>query len=422
MASIVRRIRPACLKKSNVRCIPLLPDEPFIAESGMINSTVHLQGKHLLQFPGIGAHWQGMTRDLLPLVPEITKELADEASAILGRDIIHLINEGSPLDILEFAAPLTVFHSILMWRLICHQTGFDLKEVGAVCGMGIGELTALIISQTLTFHEGFTFVYKQDRICQKVAKYHAKHGKRCSMVELQGVYPREFEGAKGLHCGQTPSTCGVQLNNWGGYSIERAANDDYYVCDLAAIMDHNTIVISGFSQNVSQVITNLQSDPCVAMKQVNYYDVHTAYHSGVMGGAMEEITVLLNKLPIYEPTVPVCLMSHPVPTCDVEMIMMSLRRQVTQGCSWLEVIKGLWWNEPPEAEYWEIGPSKNNRFSKLALQNLNRRIITRTFSDAEQIRLFWKQKKRKAERGKRRPLLKTSKTINLREPTRAVAR
>merc|ERR1719471_1373526 len=143
----------------------MLPDEPYVAEKGIISCTVKLEGKHLLQFPGLNSHWQGMCRDLLPLAPEVTKPLAEEASEIMKRDIVQLINEGSPFEVSDNAAALIIFHSMLAWRLICHDTGFSLKDVGAVCGVGLGEITALIVAETLSFEEGFAFAHKRSTIC-----------------------------------------------------------------------------------------------------------------------------------------------------------------------------------------------------------------------------------------------------------------
>lgn len=107
-------------------------------------------------FSGQGAQYQGMGKDLYEEV--IVKQTFDEASEILGYDMAELcFTENEHLDQTQYTQPAILTVSIAYYRL--------LKEHGiipdAALGLSLGEYSALVASNALSFTEAVALVAKE---------------------------------------------------------------------------------------------------------------------------------------------------------------------------------------------------------------------------------------------------------------------
>lgn len=107
-------------------------------------------------FSGQGAQYQGMGKDLYEEV--IVKQTFDEASEILGYDMAELcFTENEHLDQTQYTQPAILTVSIAYYRL--------LKEHGiipdAALGLSLGEYSALVASNALSFTEAVALVAKR---------------------------------------------------------------------------------------------------------------------------------------------------------------------------------------------------------------------------------------------------------------------
>lgn len=105
----------------------------------------------LFMFSGQGAQYEGMGRDLAQEVPA-AKAIFDEASEILGYDILKLT--GEQLTQTEFAQPATFTHSLAAW----HALPAEVRHGGGLAGFSLGEYSALVASGMLTFSEGLALI------------------------------------------------------------------------------------------------------------------------------------------------------------------------------------------------------------------------------------------------------------------------
>ena len=107
-------------------------------------------------FSGQGAQYQGMGKDLYE--EAVVKQTFDEASEILGYDMAELcFTENEHLDQTQYTQPAILTVSIAYYRL--------LKEHGiipdAALGLSLGEYSALVASNALSFTEAVALVAKR---------------------------------------------------------------------------------------------------------------------------------------------------------------------------------------------------------------------------------------------------------------------
>ena len=113
--------------------------------------------KHAYVFPGQGAQFVGMGKDLYDNFPK-AKELFDQANEILGFNITDIIFNGTDEDLKQtkVTQPAVFLHSAI--RAIC--LGNDFKPE-MVAGHSLGEFSALVAAGVLSFEDGLRLVSKR---------------------------------------------------------------------------------------------------------------------------------------------------------------------------------------------------------------------------------------------------------------------
>jgi [acyl-carrier-protein] S-malonyltransferase len=90
-----------------------------------------------------------------------------------------------------------------------------------------------------------------------------------------------------------------------------------------------------------------------------------AFHSPLMAGAAEELTLALDEADIRAPRVPVVLNVTAAPTCDPDLIRTGLKQQLTAPVLWQPSVETM--AKRGVTEFVEVGPGK-------VLQGLVKRI------------------------------------------------
>ena len=122
--------------------------------------------KHIaIVFPGQGSQSVGMLGELAAAWP-LVRETFDEASETLNLDLWHLVREG-PKDLLDrtdITQPAMLAAGVAVWR-VWNQAGG--RQPAWMAGHSLGEFTALVCAEALTFSDAVALVAQRGRFMQE---------------------------------------------------------------------------------------------------------------------------------------------------------------------------------------------------------------------------------------------------------------
>lgn len=117
-------------------------------------------------FPGQGAQFVGMGRDLYEN-KETTRNLFEQANEILGFRITDVMFEGTEDDLKKtnVTQPAIFLHSVILAKALGDEFNPQM-----VAGHSLGEFSALVAAQALTFEDGLILVSKRANAMQKACE------------------------------------------------------------------------------------------------------------------------------------------------------------------------------------------------------------------------------------------------------------
>lgn len=135
--------------------------------------------KYAFIFPGQGSQAIGMGKDFYDESP-LAKELIDNASDILKLDMKNLLfNPNDDINLTQFTQPAILLVSYIAHCLFAQSC--DIKPTFAL-GHSLGEITANLISGSLSFENALRLVYERGKLMQKVCE-----GKDAGMAVVLGL-------------------------------------------------------------------------------------------------------------------------------------------------------------------------------------------------------------------------------------------
>ena len=117
--------------------------------------------KHAYVFPGQGAQFSGMGKDLYEN-NESAKALFEKADEILGFRITDLMFGGTADELKQtkVTQPAVFLHSVILAKVLG-------VKPDAVAGHSLGEFSALVVSGAVSFEDGLRLVSKRAMAMQK---------------------------------------------------------------------------------------------------------------------------------------------------------------------------------------------------------------------------------------------------------------
>lgn len=259
--------------------------------------------KHAYVFPGQGAQFVGMGKDLYDNFPK-AKELFDQANEILGFNITDIIFNGTDEDLKQtkVTQPAVFLHSVI--RAIC--LGDDFKPE-MVAGHSLGEFSALVAAGVLSFEDGLRLVSKRALAMQ-------------AACELQ------------------PSTMAAVLGLEDEKVVEVLKSITNEVVVAANFNCPGQLVISGSISGVEQACEALKN---AGAKRALPLKVGGAFHSPLMEPAREELAKAIEETNFSSPKCPIYqnVVAHAV--TEPQEIKKNLIAQLTAPVRWTECVRAM---------------------------------------------------------------------------------
>ncbi len=277
-------------------------------------------------FPGQGAQFTGMGLDLYEKSP-LAQELFEQANSILGFSITDVMFEGTAEELKQtkVTQPAIFLHSVILAKVL----GEDFKPE-MVAGHSLGEFSALVASNALSFEDGLKLVATRAMAMQKACEQ-----QESTMAAVLGLENEVVE-----------EVCN---------SIEGTVVAANYNCP-------GQIVISGEVEAVNKACDILKEK---GAKRALVLPVGGAFHSPLMEPAREELAKAIEETTFNTPICPVYQNVVAKAVTDPTEIKENLVAQLTGAVKWTQSVQQM--IADGGAEFVEVGPGK-------VLQGLMRKI------------------------------------------------
>ena len=250
-------------------------------------------------FPGQGAQFVGMGKDLYDNSPE-AKVLFEKANEILGFNITDIMFNGTDEELKQtrVTQPAIFLHSVLLAK-----TMGEAFQPEMVAGHSLGEFSALVAANALSFEDGLRLVSKRALAMQKACE----------------VEPSTMAAILGLEDAIVEQVC---------FEIEEVVVPANYNCP-------GQLVISGSIEGVDKACARLTE---LGAKRALKLNVGGAFHSPLMEPARAELAEAINSTVFKVPVCPVYQNVNAVSVTDPSEIKTNLIAQLTAPVRWTQTV------------------------------------------------------------------------------------
>lgn len=292
-----------------------------------------MKQKRAVVFPGQGSQSVGMLRDDAIAHPEI-RNTFDQASNQLGYDLWELIQSGpkEKLDQTIYAQPALLTASYALWKIFSAQH----PHPELFAGHSLGEYTSLVCAGSLSFEDSVSLVAARGQLMQEAMP--VGEGGMAALIGLEKE---------------------VVIN-----ICREAVSTDTEILAPANYNSLGQIVIAGHMSAVQRAMTLAKN---AGAKLVILLPVSVPSHCALMEPAAYKLKILLDKVELKIPSIPVISNVDVTPYTSVEQIRDGLVRQLFSPVRWVETIQ--YFVGCGVTEIIECGPGK-------ILTGLNKRINT----------------------------------------------
>ena len=276
-------------------------------------------------FPGQGSQKPGMGKEIYDNISE-SRNLFNKSNDILGFNITNLMFEGTPDDLLQtkVTQPAIFIHSVI--------SALTSKEFmpQACAGHSLGEFSALVSSEALSFEDGLKLVSIRANAMQEACQ--KTNGTMAAILGLENKIVEDV-------CNE----------------IDENVKPANYNCP-------GQLVISGEYNAVEKACQILKER---GAKRALILPVSGAFHSDLMESAKKELKDGIDKTEFKKPICKIYQNFSAKPVIDPEIIKMNLLSQLTGAVLWSQSVNEM--VNDGINEFVEVGPGNT-------LQGLIRKI------------------------------------------------
>lgn len=251
-------------------------------------------------FPGQGAQFVGMGKDLYESSAK-AKELFETANEILGFRITDIMFEGTAEDLKEtkVTQPAVFLHSVIS-ALVAEDFTPNM-----VAGHSLGEFSALVVNQALSFEDGLKLVSQRALAMQKACELNPS-----TMAAILGLADEQVEQL----CDEVEGVVAANYNCPG------------------------QLVISGSTEGIEKACVLAKEK---GAKRALPLPVSGGFHSPMMEPARQELAEAIAATNFKTPICPVYQNVTTLPSTDVAVIKENLIAQLTGPVKWTQSVQNM---------------------------------------------------------------------------------
>lgn len=274
-------------------------------------------------FPGQGSQYVGMGHNLYTAFSS-ARAVFEQADDILGIALSRLCFEGPEEELNDTfnTQPAVLMASIAALRAV-EEKGLD--GPAYVAGHSLGEFSALVAAEALTFADALHVVRERGRLMKQAGEKNPG-----GMAAIIALDRETVEGVCTMACDQSGEYVGTANDNCPGQ-----------------------LVISGTTAALEQALKLAKEK---GAKRALPLTVSAAFHSPLMAEAADEFRRVLDATPFQTSTIPVVANATASPLTDPDDIRDAVGKQLTSPVHWTDSMR--WLLNQGVTRFIEVGPKE----------------------------------------------------------------
>ncbi len=273
--------------------------------------------KHAYIFPRQGSQFSGMGKSLYDN-HEAARELFEKANDLLGFKISDIMFSGSVEELKQTSVtqPAIFIHSVVAFKLLATSVP------GMVAGHSLGEFSALVANECLSFEDALMLVSARAKAMQKACEINPS-----SMAAILALPDEKVE--------------------------EICAGIDHEIVVTANYNCPGQVVISGSIKGIEEACVLLKA---AGAKRALVLPVGGAFHSPLMQPAREELSDAIERTTFNDPICPVYQNVIAKAVTESLEIKSNLFDQLTGPVRWTQSVEQMIIDGA--THFTEVGPGK----------------------------------------------------------------